>query len=382
MRAGYGKLLDWAVAASLAIGIASASYAAPVEWRTECIGYYIVELPGNIEFAVQRPPFTRSWEPQFTDGLGVWQTRFEVASKGAIDGSNEIEISSAAAEESLAEAMAQKNRKQQSAKDDYLRKAKLFDDSPNVQKELLDKAGKVLFYKPINDVRTYGMYGDDAVNFDVLVNNRIVSARRKLVGTPRSTIDDFLTNYLPRAPFDLPREPGVCLPYFFMTGEVHQATTGISLRLKDRPDIVIYLHDQPVDKAQVDVDAFVNKAVQRGYFYGAKYTEPMDGNLRPFRSIKIDGREGLGGFARITRNPAQQSNIQIANTANKDQDWGYLAYIPGDKNAPPGTSSDLIFKVERFGRFAKEPMSEKEFRDLVKTLAAGIKRRPGAWVPR
>ena len=69
----------------------------------------------------------------------------------------------------------------------------------------------------------------------------------------------------------------------------------------------------------------------------------------------------------------------VHNEANKNRDWAYIAYVPGDKTAPPGVSSDITFRVERFGRFAKQPMTEKEFRELVKSVAASIKRRPGAW---
>ena len=57
-----------------------------------------------------------------------------------------------------------------------------------------------------------------------------------------------------------------------------------------------------------------------------------------------------------------------------------LAYIPGLSGGKPGDSFNLTFKVERFGRFAKRPMSESEFRELTLRIAASIKRRSGAWV--
>ncbi|MDQ0017615.1 hypothetical protein J2W23_006029 [Variovorax boronicumulans] len=159
---------------------------------------------------------------------------------------------------------------------------------------------------------------------------------RRLEGTPEQTIANFLKLYRARAPFEIPAKPGVCLPYGFMTGEKKPALVAVSFRLTGHPDIVVYLSDRDASSEDsIDSEKFVNEAVQRGYFYGARFTEPLDGPVEPF--------------------------------------------IPGDKNAPPGTSSNLIFKVERFGRFAKAPMTEGEFRDLVKRIAQSIKRRPRAW---
>jgi hypothetical protein len=50
----------------------------------------------------------------------------------------------------------------------------------------------------------------------------------------------------------------------------------------------------------------------------------------------------------------------------------------------PGESFNIQVRIERFGRFAKEPpgkqMTEKQFREFAKRIVASIHRRPGAWV--
>ena len=70
----------------------------------------------------------------------------------------------------------------------------------------------------------------------------------------------------------------------------------------------------------------------------------------------------------------------VHNPATGDIDWGYIAYVPGLSGGKPGGSFNLMFRVERFGRFAKRPMSESEFRELTLRIAASIKRRPGAGI--
>ena len=82
---------------------------------------------------------------------------------------------------------------------------------------------------------------------------------------------------------------------------------------------------------------------------------------------------------RVVRKTVADQSRAFNNGAENDEDWGYFAYIPGRSGSKPGESFNLEFKVERFGRFAKRSMTEREFRDLVMQIAASIERRPGAW---
>jgi hypothetical protein len=357
--------------------------AAPSTWRTECVGYQTMQLPGDIEYAVQQPPLERDWNPKFADGLGVWGTSFRVGLNSNAERLDKISISTQSDQLALASLANTRNNSQQKFKEDLLRKAKLFDDSPDTQKTLLNGADQVGFYKPFNNGAAFVLREDRGLAVDVLVGDRIVNIGLSLLESPQQTLDAFLKRYHSRPPFQIPQEAGVCLPYAFITGETQPASVGISMRLKDRPDIVIYLRDGKdlsVLEPPKSAKAYLSRAVQN-FFYGATLANPLDGDLKPFHSITIDGREGLGGFGIVTRQKGSGPEA-FNNEANQDKDWAYLAYVPADKKAARGMSSDLVFKVERFGRFAKQPMSEKEFRVLVKTIAASIKRRPGAWVAR
>ena len=359
--------------------------------RTECLGYQTIDLPGSIEYATLPPNMSpaNGGGYGFGNGVSVWKTYQLVETDGVFDASESsrsIHVSSLTSTSDLQAHRLRLNKEIQRQKDLLLDRAKWLDENPVYEIDptgtdrtaLRKRAAAIRFQQSYNNGNALGFVDDfGKFDFSTLTGDHVVSASRKLEGTPEQTIANFQKLYSSRTPFEIPGKPGVCLPYGFMTGEKKPAYVAASFRLTDRPDIVVYLSDRDASSEDsIDSEKFVNEAVQRGYFYGAKLTEPLDGRVRPFHSITVDGRQGLGGMALITRSVL--SGPPIHNETNKNQDWGYLAYIPGDKNAPPGTSSNLIFKVERFGRFAKTPMTESEFRDLVKTIAQSIKRRPGA----
>ncbi|MDH6170663.1 hypothetical protein M2282_005838 [Variovorax boronicumulans] len=364
----------------------------PKTIRTECLGYQTIDLPGNIEYATLPPNMSpaNGGGYGFGNGVSAWKTYQLVETDGVFDSSESsrsIYVSSLTSTSDLQAHLLKLNKEIQRQKDLLLDRAKWLDENPAYEIDptgtdrtaLRKRAAAIRFQQPYNNGNAFGFIDDfGKFDFSALTGDHVVSASRKLEGTPEQTIANFQKLHSSRAPFEIPGKPGVCLPYGFMTGEKKPAYVAASFRLTDRPDIVVYLSDRDASSEDsIDSERFVNEAVQRGYFYGAKLTEPLDGRVRPLHSITVDGRKGLGGMALITRSVL--SGPPIHNEANKNQDWGYLAYIPGDKNAALGTSSKLIFKVERFGRFAKSPMTESEFRELVKNIAQSIKRRPGAW---
>ena len=373
--------------ALLLLGVSFAACSAQPAHRPDCVGYYTLDLPGEVEYAVHQPnpvfahPNTDSLvlversifqdvrDPRFADGLSVWGSY--------------VTTTSETTKAELAILANWQNFQGEKTKAALLKKVERFADSPEMHQSILDSAAAIRSYKPFNDGTVYAVEQPDEVSMLALIGNRIVDATWPKTGTVQQVIDAFLATRRPRAVFEIPSEPGVCLAYQFHRARGTQpADVAVSMRLKDRPDIVIYLRDQPVDtsdEAPASAEAFIKKAVHPNtYFYATELTQPLDGKVRSFRSITIDGREGLGAFALVTRKVMQGTDA-VHNESNKNQDWAYIAYVPGDKKAPMGLSSDLTFRVERFGRFATQLMTEKEFRELVKTIAVSIKRRPGAW---
>jgi hypothetical protein len=383
--------------------------ASPKNWKTECTGYYTLQLPGDIEYALgdfkKLPSPLIPLGAQFADGISGWDVFIDVRTElipAEIKTNTFIQIYVTSNVTDLKDLWDRKNSTQQKIKDDFLDLAKRIEDDLAFAKDIdpdgrerraqRTSAAQVPFYQSIPDRSAFGLVGIEnnpntqlsgtvdntatMLNFSVLINNHIISAKRKLIGTPQQTLDAFLSHYKARAPFEVPSGPGVCLPYALMTGEVAQANTATSMRLKDRPEIVINLKDVKEDqglKTFKDPAILLMRRLETAQaFYAAKTIEPLDGLLRKTHHTTIDGRKGVASFVAITR----QSDTALADNA---KDWGYMAVIPADKTAAPGQSSDLILRIERYGKLAKQPMKEKEFRELVKNITASIKRRPGAW---
>ena len=235
-------------------------------------------------------------------------------------------------------------------------------------------------YETIPSRGAISRLGKDKLALHALVNGHILSTELKPQGAPAQTLDTFLSHYKPRVLGEVPSGPGVCVPFGVFTGEQQPATVGLNIRLKDQPDIVVFLLARDAAKdAPDDPRKLFDGLTPVSTFFGSKKVIPLH-RIKPLQPIKIDGNEGLGSFVRVTRTAVLDQSRAFNNAAENDQDWGYFAYIPGLVGGKPGDSFNLVFKVERFGRFAKRPMSESEFRELTLRIAASIKRRPGAWV--
>jgi hypothetical protein len=390
-----------AIAAILGSGMSASSAKTPTtSWKNECVGYYTLQVPGELEYALKPQLFLRNLNAGFDKAMTVMNVDFRIKTDKPVadDGITDIvRLMVPVDPKEFAEHRELINKLLQKDKDEFFENAKNT-TRPDSKESYLEQAARINLHKNysnttfaavIQQEKSFGNGTEPlytpALNFYVQVNQMTINATRKLNGTPQQTIDKFMSHFRARAAFEVPTTPGVCLPYAFMSGEAEPADTGTAMRLKDHPDILIYFKDvedyskayipsKPVPSAKI----FVEARARTSFNFGDA-VDPLDGTLRPTRSVKIDGREGAGAFVKITRKPAAGADA-INNEATKNEDWGYLAYIPADKKAPAGTSSDLIFRVERFNRFAKQPMTEKEFRQLVMTLAAGIKRRPGAFL--
>jgi hypothetical protein len=112
--------------------------------------------------------------------------------------------------------------------------------------------------------------------------------------------------------------------------------------------------------------AYLSRAVQN-FFYGAVLANPLDGDLRPFHSVTIDGREGLGGFAIVTRQKGLGPEA-VNNAANDDLDWAYLAYVPADKKAALGCHLTWSSKSNDLVALPNSPCQRKSFASWSKPL--------------
>lgn len=364
------------IAALLLAGLVPLSQAAlpsarAASERTECIGYYTVNLPGDLEYALM---------DNFSQALGAWGSDIRLDLTGL--GRQELFISQPVGVGGLTALVEKRNVKQQVARDDLLRQADLFTPQEAMHEKLMSEAQLTQLFVPIQRRNAYGAMLEkdnrEKLALHALVNGHILSTELKPQGTPEQTLDAFLSHYKPRALGELPTGPGVCVPFGFFTGEEQPATIGLNIRLKDQPDIVMYLlaRDAATDTPE-DPEKYIDRKTEpMTMFYASRGAFAMN-RLSPYKGITIDGHRGKGAFVNIKRDATLLQKVN--NPATDDIDWGYLAYIPGLSGGKPGESFNLTFKVERFGRFAARPMTESEFRALVLRIAASIKRRPEAF---
>ena len=369
--------------------------------RAECIGYYTVQLPDAIEYASYQNQggdlSKRLGEGvaslSFSNGDGVRPNKFYVDDGGVLGRTKLIQITQPVIQDDLMVILKKRNIELQKYKIERLEMAKEFSDLPDKQKDVLEQAENIYFYESFNNgtaiARPYkseilgipgqGSKYENLINLLTLVDGRIVDVDRANLGSSQKTIDTFHKAYSPRAVFDVPTEPGVCLPYGFMRNEKIPAEVSITLRLKSQPSILIHFEDKPVATGTDAIDAkqFMKNAFRPGRAFANDDIAPME-VFDSVHEVAVDGRKGLAGFAKVAH------IIDKAKDPKKfRENWGYIAYVPGDKTAAPGMSSDLILTIERDERFAnKEAMTKKEFRELAINLLASIKRRPSAWKSR
>jgi len=260
------------------------------------------------------------------------------------------------------------------------------DKTGEVRAETREEIAALRFYKPVPGLQAFADDDGKRTTFYAYLNNeRIIETRRDSLASPAKTIEAFLTHYSTREPFALPVEPAVCLPYGVYRGEQAPASIDATFSLVNQPDIVINLQ---MWDARSGVDEPRQKLITllRGHLAGATEVQPLDGKLKPSHTVTIDGHEGLGHFALVRRKVSKPGDKDaLDNPYTKDRsDWVYVAYVPGLFGGKPGESFNIQVKIERFGRFAEEPvgkqMTEKQFRAFAKRFVEGIHRRPGSWV--
>jgi hypothetical protein len=336
----------------------------------ECVGYYTLQVPGEFEYALMN---------SFSERLGAWGSEIRLRLNGFEQ--QDLFISPPAGMVEIMANMHTRNAERQREIDDV--SERLSETKPTqdaLRRVLAKKLSELHLFEAVPQRDAISRIEKDKLSLQALVNGHIFYTTLQPQGTPEQTLDAFLSHYRPRALGEVPSGPGVCVPYGFFTGEKQPATVGLNIRLKDQPDIVVFLlaRDAATDEPE-DPDAFITRAALAGrtFYQSRGHPVPMR-RFMPRHKVTIDGADGLGTFVHVKRDDDPYPS-PINNAANDSMDWAYLAYVPGMSGGKPGESFNLEFKVERFGRFAKRPMTERQFRDLVMQIAASIKRRPGAW---
>ena len=359
--------------------------------RSECVGDFTLQLGGDIEYALVPAQGLASIDstamPQtrFSDGLWAQGSRIDVDVAGL--GPVKLYQSATASRGDLAAIAEALNAPLAHRKQGYLDDARWLDEHPDAAKDmdpdrrermsLQSKAGKVGQFTAVpGNADTVVGPAESMPQVLSLVGDHIYAAGTSGDGSP-ARLGAILGSLIKqRDAFQVPAGPGLCVPGALVADDRGSGEVAVNLQMKDQPGIVIFFEQSVAAEPRQSAKEFISAATQPGRtFVGSVEARPLD-HVRPTRALRIDGREGLGAFAQVRREGT------LANTASKDLDWAFIGYVPGQAGLKAGQSYDITLKVERFGRFARQPMTEAEFRDLVERVAQGIAHRPDPAAPR
>jgi hypothetical protein len=215
---------------------------------------------------------------------------------------------------------------------------------------------------PVNDARSFAWRSTKAVGFYTYKDGTAVSFLTRAVSEQRAL--EVLAHVNTRAEGEVPAKPGVCLPGLFISSDQPDdvRNIGVTFRLKEHPDVLVFFHDLKVLKDQPNLTSRQKNEFVWTSEFGVGKAVKLHGAF-PWKTAKLDGREGVGSFGTITRN-------------DDSTDYGYLVTVQGDLDAATDTP-DLLLYVERNASASqgKSPVTADELERIGKEIAASIKRR-------
>ena len=174
-----------------------------------------------------------------------------------------------------------------------------------------------------------------------------------------------------RALYSVPREPGVCLPYAFIRDNgTHGRMIDTTYRLREHPDITIWLRDQGALHVQKDRNPDLYTATGRLDWFWTQYFSGTRTAIRSawresYKKVKLPAGKGVESFVEMTREGGTQ-------------DFGYLLVIRGDPDSKEDRP-DLTMYVIRDAANAKakgiEPVSKEQVLEMGRAVAASIRHR-------
>jgi len=368
---------------SISFALQAKAHVIPEDWKTECVGYFQISLPGEVEIGVVQN------DPDPSKGTHNLQNRGNqfFADSIYLDGS--IRTSPLLREISF---------------------SRIKDEKPKEVEKLRKMAAssspfEFLEYKTDKNVISYFIQGKRRFSASVFIyqSERIYFFRTKEDEPPvaeaeakvRSNQAYFLQNFRARALYEVPQEKGFCMPYGFVKDDGPQKRSmGTIMRLNDHPDVRILFRDQSASlmesysrEENATVEQELRAFWERANWGGVNYQAL---GFRKFPSVQIGGYKGQSTFVEITR-PTRSSKEQCSwddqyfSKAEKQAagclpqtlDYGYIAYVKGDPDAKEDTPNLLLYVMQNSedAPDGKPTIGKDELRKMADTIAASIKRR-------
>jgi hypothetical protein len=371
------------------------------KWNDECVGYYQMNLPSELEVAVYpiNSLISPAKEPRSDYGILIQRTK-----------KPEITFGTKPRESNL-------NRFQADFSEFYYEKFKVGISSKNpsvinlleykkntisdyefiaASGRQLEKRDSELFDEPLpsemESNRVYGFlikdYNNAFSTYELRGYTLNISSGHRLYkfwSKKDDYLDDksqtaenqwhkkepevksLLSRFSPRELYEVPNKQGFCIPYGFIANDSgHEShNMAVTYRLKDHPDVTILFQTLTSDpgpgnnqpKFDMNEKEYVTEFWNR--IYGAKFRNiKLYG--KGFSYPKIDGRKAVAAFAKFTR-------------YDKSVDYGYVAYVKGKTPDEP----TIMFFIMRKGTQAtvNPPFDHQELEKMAEHIVASIKKR-------
>lgn len=350
-------------------------------WRSECVGRFAFDLPGEAEVAFPHlieaaqgnhayffssdvvPGRAAAWEPQDQ----AWSAYQRIGDRGAIFTSNEFTPASFP--------------KLKMAVDEVWggKKRALLNDGESGQADNISiepLAFQSAFAWRFKSAHTRMSQSDKVQAYFVRSDHVFLfqdededpKALTKRVGT-------LLSNLRARDLFEVPAEPGICLQYAFLPDQgATKRSVGIPYRLKAYPEVEVFFSDSTAGPPPRANSKRQTAADEVQFFWDARYgsTDKQHKLLHPhipgvvqFPDVTLGGFKGKSSFVEITR-------------SDNSIDYGYMAYVKGDANASADSPTLMLYVIRTAKRAVREPLSKDQFKELAERIAASVHRRPTA----
>ncbi|WP_300730060.1 T6SS immunity protein Tli4 family protein [Pseudomonas sp.] len=352
----------------------------PHGWKTECVGYFQISVPGHVEIGVVRD------NPDPSKGNHNFRSRANNFYAESIY-LGEVRTSTMLSKSSFLRIKKEKTKEVE----ELTRKLKT------------DQSIKILSHE-VNDSSIYTLFESKNRTFGsmfIYQAGRIFAYEQG--GSKTKTTDEYIKNnfanfsenFRPRALYEVPQEKGFCMPYGFVRDDSPQKRSmGTIMRLKDHPDVRILFRDASAifednypHKENASVEMELRAFWERPDWDGVNYQAL---GFRKFPSVQMGGYKGQSTFVEITRPTRSSKELcswgdeyfskvekKEAGCLPQTKDYGYIAYVKGDPDAKEDTP-DLLLYVMQDSQNApdgKPTIGKDELRKMADTIAASIKRR-------
>lgn len=368
---------------SISFAVTAKNLDTPEDWKTECVGYFQVSIPGEVDIGIARGGPDPS---KLSQALNVGDYDLFADSiylEGLILTSSTLPEASFLRIKDERSKLAKISREGEAGytpikESDYVVKKNSLSYSYASKHGVtgvtfIYQAGRIYFYHQSEDELP------------------AAEAEAKI----KSDQAHFLQNFSSRALFEIPKEKGFCMPYGFVKDDhPRKRSMGTIMRLKDHPDVRILFRDQSasvMESYSKEKNASVEKELrafwERPDWGGVNYQAL---GFRKFPSVKMGGYKGRSNFVEITRpsyTPVSECALDDEDFSKAEKkaasctpptlDYGYIAYVKGDPDAKKDTPNLLLYVMQdsKNAPDGKPTIGKDELRKMADTIAASIKRR-------